>query len=600
MSRVLCLSFVLLYANLLPTLSAADADKEPKTIAVFDMSKPISDKPTPDDPLFGAIGVESLHQFTTRLREAGDDDDVAAVVLLISGSNGGTSRAEEISQVLTEVKKNKKVYAHADSVTTGTYALMCGASRLSISPTGDAFVTGIYGEQPYLRGLFDWLQVQPDFLTCGDYKSAAEMFTRSGPSQAAAEMDQWLYDGIFDTIKNQIAAGRNVDLSKVDAWIDQGLFSAETAKESGLIDAVETREQLTEVLKDEYGADITLERKYGKKSGPNIDLNNPFAAFQLWAQILSGPSTRRSTKDAIAVVHIDGAIMLGKAEASPFGGTDGAYSEPIRKAINAAADDPRVKGIVLRVNSPGGSATASEVMLQSIMRAHKKKPVVVSMGSVAASGGYYVSCRAEKIFANESTITGSIGVVAGKLATAKMWERIGINFEPVQRGKKAGVMLSSRPFSDGERDELQQWMDSVYGVFKGHVTSGRKDLKKDIDDIAGGRVYTGKQALELGLVDEIGTLDDAIDYLVKKTNLEDYEIRTVPRPVNFLEELFADVNPQKKKDDRNLSSGLWSAIQPMVAELDPARLEMLQEALLQLELLQRESVIMTSPVIRIR
>ncbi len=576
-------------------------EKKPGTIAVFDLSKTITDQPAPDDPLFGTIGAESLLALTTRIEKAAEDSDVAAVVLLMGGEGVPMGQIEEIRQAVDRVKANKPVYAHADSLTTGTYALMAGATRLSVSPTGDAWVNGIYGEKVYIRGLLDLLGVEPDFLTCGSYKSAAEMFMRTSASEESAEMTKWLYDSLFEALKDRIASGRNVDVAKVDEWIDQGIYSATSAQAAGLTDAVETLDDLTNTIKKEHGAVLTFDKSYGKKTGPNLDMNNPFAAFQLWGQILSGPSQRRSTKDAIAVVYIDGPIMLGKSEPSAFGATEGAYSEPIRKAVGEVADDPRVKGIVIRVNSPGGSATASEIMLQAILRAQSKKPVVVSMGSVAASGGYYVACRADKVFANEATITGSIGVVAGKLATMKMWNRIGVNFEAVERGKKSGILKSSSPFKDEDREELQGWMDEVYGIFKGHVTSGRGEkLTKPIDDIAGGRVYSGKQALELGLIDEIGSLDDAINYLAEEVQLKEgaYEIRTVPRAENFLEQLFAELSPTKEKDDKRLSLSLWSQVAPVLEGIDPERVAMLRAAFLQLDYLQHEKVMLTIPVMK--
>ncbi len=600
--RTLITTFSLLSVTLLTPCFAQDKDKddkkEPGTVAVFDLGGAITDKPTPDDPIFGSIGNESLRSFTGRLKKASEDADVAAVVLL-GASSVGHAQSEEIAEAIRETAAKKPVYAHADSLKTAPYATLSGATKICVSPTGDVWINGIYGEQMYLRGLLDMLQVQPDFLTCGDYKSAAEMFMRKGPSEQSQEMSKWLYDGIYAGLKSSISQGRKVDDAQVEKWINKGLYSAETAKEAGLTDEVFTREQLTSFIKKTHGVTVKFDKKYGKKTGKEIDLNNPFAALQLWAEILSGPKQRRSTKDAIAIVHIDGAIYLGKKQASPFGATEGAFSEEIRKALDSIAAEPRIRGVILRVNSPGGSATASEIMLQAITELQKKKPVVVSMGNYAASGGYYVSCRANRIFANPSTITGSIGVVAGKLATAKLWNRVGINFEPIKRGDKADLLHSSKPFSNEDRDELQGWMDSIYGVFKGHVTSGREGkLSKDIDEIAGGRVYTGAQALELGLVDELGSLDDAIDYLVKDLDLKDYEVRTVPRAKNFMEVLVEDLAPPKSDDDKRLSLGIWSALTPTLQQLDPLRVEMIQEALLQLDFLAEERVMLTIPVIR--
>lgn len=585
--------------NLTPT--DAQDNKNPGTIAVFELGSAITDKPTPDDPLFGSVGGESLRSLTMRLEKAAKDDDVAAVVLLGSPALG-SGLSQELAEAIRETAKEKPVYSHTDSLKTSGYATISGATKLCVSPTGDVWVNGIYGEQMYLRGLLDMLSVQPDFLTCGDYKSAAETFMRKGPSKEAQEMNKWLYDGIFAGLKETIAQGRGVDDKQVEKWINQGLFSAETAKEAKLTDEVMTREQLTAHIKKEHGVTVKFDKKYAKKSGPDIDLNNPFAALSLWADIIAGPKKRRSTKDAIVVVHIDGAIYLGKKQVSPFGATEGAFSEEIRKALDKLAVEPRVRGVVLRVNSPGGSATASEIMLQAISELQEKKPVVVSMGNYAASGGYYVSCKANRIFANPNTITGSIGVVSGKLATAQLWNRVGVNFVPIERGDKAGILYSSKPFEPEAKEELQAWMDSIYGVFKDHVTTGRKDkLTKEIDDIAGGRVYTGAQALDLGLVDELGTLDDAIAYLVKDLKLEDYEVRTEPEGKNILEMLIQDLSPQPNDgNDKRLSLGLWSAIEPTLQHIDPVRIRMVQQALMQLDFLATERVMLTSPVMLIR
>lgn len=584
-----------------PAMGQDDEKKKiPGTVAVFDLSRPITDVPTPEDPLFGNVGGESLRSLIERITKASNDEDIAAI-LLLNNPGLGSALSQELAESIRDCRERKTVYAHVDSLTTASYVSLSSANKLFVSPTGDVWVNGIYGEQVYLRGLLDMLGVQPDFLTCGDYKSAAEMFMRSGPSDEAAEMTKWLYDGIYAGLKSAIAKGRNVDDAQVSKWIDQGLFSAETAAEAKLTDGVMTREELTAFVKKTHGVTIKFDKSYGKKTGPDIDLNNPFAALQLWAEIISGPKQRRSTKDAIAVVHIDGPISLGKKQASPFGSAEGAFSEEIRKSLDSIAAEPRIRGVVIRVNSPGGSATASEIMLQAIMELQKKKPVVVSMGNYAASGGYYVSCRAERIFANPNTITGSIGVVAGKIATANLWSRIGINFEPIERGPKAGILYSSKPFKPEDRDELQGWMDSIYGVFKTHVTEGRKGkLTKEIDVLAGGRVYTGAQALEIGLVDELGTLNDAIAYLVEKESLEDYEVRTFPRAQNLFETLFEDISPKKSGDDKRISAGLWSSLEPTVERLDPVRVRMIQDALLQLDFLAEERVMLTAPVLRIR
>ncbi|MBX3444501.1 MAG: signal peptide peptidase SppA [Planctomyces sp.] len=591
-------------------LAAPAKGAETATIAVFTLDS-VSEVPTPDDPIFGAMGGESLIGLVQRIDKAAKDPAVKGIILLVGGGGLGQGQIEEVRQVLARFRESgKPIYAHADSLTTGTYSVLCGSNRLSVSPTGDVFLTGIYGEQMYLHGLLSKFQIEPDFLTCGSYKSAAEMFTRSGPSDEAREMYTWLYDSIYDSMIALIAEGRGVSGDQAREWIDRGLFSAERALAGGLIDAAEHRQSFQEHVSAQHGGTVKYDRSYGRAKGPEIDLNNPFAALQLWAQILSGPQQKKSTKDAIAIVYVDGPIMVGNADISPLGGTGGAFSEPIRKALDEAARDDKVKAVVLRVDSPGGSAIASEIILNATRRVKEKKPLIVSMGNVAGSGGYYVACGSDVIFADKATITGSIGVVAGKLGTNAMWENLGIHFEPIARGKRAGILSSGERFTDEERQELQGWMDEVYGVFKGHVVSIRGDrLKKPIDDLAGGRVFTGAQALEYGLVDRLGTLSDAIAHAAEQAGVTDYETRALPKPTNFLEQLLGDVTGPKKDDQHittetrvNLSplGQLRNFALPALSELEPQRAKLVLQALTQLQILHQERVSLSMPILDVR
>lgn len=605
-------------------LPAAD-DKQPAAkppvAAVFGLKGALLETPIPDDPLFGAVGLESLNTMIARLDKAAADDNVKAVVFILSSPELNYAQVEELREAMDRVKAGgKKIYAFSDSLDTKSYSLVAGASRISVVPTGDLWITGIYGEQMYLRGMFDLLGVEPDFLTCGAYKSAAEQYTRSGPSAEAKEMYTWLYDGLYERVLELIATGRNVPTEKVQEWIKAGLYSAEGGVKVGLIDAAEERLELEQFLRKEYGETLVFDKSYGKPKGLQVDMNNPFALLQVWAQILNGPQTRKLTKDQIAIVYIEGPISLGNPEASPLslmGASGGAYSEPLRKALQAAADDPLVKAVVLRVDSPGGSATASDVILRSVNQVKAKKPVIVSMGSVAGSGGYYVACSAQKIYADATTITGSIGVLGGKLGTQKVWNRVGINFQGNERGEKAGMLFSGRKFTDDERVQMQSWMDEIYGVFKGHVVAGRGDkIKQPIDDIAGGRVYTGKQALAIGLVDEIGTLKDAIEFAAAEAKVApDYELQVLPRPVNPLETLFGDLSAgAPKKDDKRLELpggpdgvGVFTGAEsiqndtlvkqalPLLKGLDPHRTKLVLQALLHLDQVQQERAVLAMP-----
>jgi protease-4 len=607
-------TMALLTIGLAPAVRADDektekkSDKKP-TVAVFKLEGELTEQPAPDAFPFGSINQTSLKELIGHMNKAAGDSQVKGVVVLLEGASIGTAQKEEIRQAMKKLRDaGKEIYAHSDSLRMPDYALLAGATRLSVVPTGDLWVTGLFGEAPYLRGLLDNIHVQPDFLTCGAYKSAAELFMRKEPSKEAHEMQNWLFDGIFETYCKMIAEGRKVDVAKVKAWIDDGPYTAERAKQMGLIDAVEHRQDFEAAIKKQIGDDLVFNRKYGEKEMPKPDFNNPFAIFKLLGEMMGETKAKKKDdKPAIGVVYVEGPIELGKAEPSPFGAAEGAHSTDIRKALDEAARDDNIKAVVLRVNSPGGSAVASEIILDATKRVKAKKPFVVSMGNVAGSGGYYVACASDTIFADESTITASIGVVSGKLVTNPMWAKLGITFTPYQRGKNSAMLSSAKPFSDEERKRMQGYMDEIYGVFKNHVTTIRgSKLKKPIDELAGGRVFTGKQALELGLVDKIGTMEDAVKFVADKAGIKDkdYDIRAVPEPKNFLEKLVESTGGGKDDPKRLDGAGdrakfagpsLLELAAPYLKGLEPERAKILRTALRQLQTLHQEGVSLMMP-----
>jgi len=277
----------------------------------------------------------------------------------------------------------------------------------------------------------------------------------------------------------------------------------------------------------------------------------------------------------------------------------------VRRALDRVADDERVKAVVLRINSPGGSAVGSEEILHAARRVAAKKPLVVSMGDVAGSGGYYVACGAQTIFADATTLTGSIGVVAGKFVTTDLWNKLGIRWHAVQRGKRAAILSSSAVFSEDERKALRKWMNEIYETFKRRVVEARgKRLKKDIEQLAGGRVFTGRQAVELGLVDRLGGLDEAIAYAARTAGLKEYAVRVVPRPKGFFETLLKGLTDEQSEDEQlsvprvSFGSDGPSVLRrawPLLAGLDRRRVRAILAALQRMDWLQREHVALVMP-----
>jgi protease-4 len=565
-----------------------------------------------EDFLFATAGSESFQQLLTRLKKAKDDDQVKALVFLGNSTALGQAQVEEVRKVMDEIKAaDKRIYVHAESMSMRTYVLYSAASRISVVPNGDLWLTGLYGESLHVRGLLDKIGVMPDFLTCGEYKSAGEMFTHKRPSPEANDNINWLFDGMFDAYVDLTATGRGTSPETVRQWIDKGLYSAAEAKQRKIVDEVEYRSDFLATLKSKYGEKVKFDKRYAKKKQADIDFSSPLGIFKFYADLFAGPTRVKTGKDSVAIVYVEGPIVAGKPDpnAFPFGSQGIAFSTPIRRALDKAAEDESIKAVVLRVNSPGGSAVGSEVILQATRRVAEKKPFVVSMGDVAGSGGYYVACGTDTIFADPTTITASIGVVAGKLVTHGMWDKIGINWEPYERGENAGLLSSAEPFTDQERQVLQTWMDEIYEVFKGHIIDIRGDrLKKDLEDMAGGRVYTGRQALELGLVDQLGGLGDAIQHVAKKAELEDYEIRVVPRPKSLADLLRQSLTGEEDDDEQTLSlsksqlglnanTTVTDLALPYLKGIEPTRLKSIQDALRQLETLQGEQVSLPMPII---
>lgn len=585
-------------------LSAQDA-KAPTQIAVFDLGGTVSERPgDPLSEIFGSGHALVLKDLLERLGRARDDEAISAVVLEIEGLGLGLAQLQEVRQAIAGLRAaSKPVLIHADSLSNGGYALASAATRFSMVPTGDLFLTGLYAEQPYLKGLLDKIDVQADYVHIGDYKSAGELFTNAGPSPAAEENMNWLLDGLYGALVGMIAESRGVSADKAKAWINEGPYTAESALAAGLIDAVEHREGFVEMLHDRFG-EVKLVRDYGEDAGPKLP-DNPFEMFSFFTKALEGK--KKSDKPCVAVVYVEGEISLGSESVDPFGGGSGAKSTSIRKALDRAADDDTIKAVVLRVDSPGGSATASEIIWNATQRVAAKKPLIVSMGNVAGSGGYYVSCGAHEIFADEATITASIGVVGGKFVTTPMWNDLGVTWKEYKRGAASGMMSSAKPFTTDERRRIVGWMTEIYDVFKEHVREGRAGkLTKPLEEMCGGRVFTGKQALALGLVDRLGGLDDAIAFAAERAELGgDYPVRVVPEPKNLLEVLLEDLSGGGSDDqhlslraDRSLfaaGSPLLDAVLPMLRSLDPLRANALLSSLRKLELLHREGVVTVMP-----
>ncbi|MCA9243369.1 MAG: signal peptide peptidase SppA [Phycisphaerales bacterium] len=522
---------------------------------VFD--KPLLESSPPDAALMALFTGEqpkTLYSVVKKIEAAQTDSKIDGIVMILENAGMPLAHVEELTRAFNKFRSSgKKVYCYTDYAGNGAFALASAADHITLAENGDLEIMGLNAQLWYYRGLLEKIGVQADMLHCGAYKSALEPYTRDEPSPEAAENVDWLLDGIYNRWIQIMADGRHVSADQMRDAVNHAPLRAEEAKNRKLIDAIGSYESFAEMLRDEYGSDVKLVKKYNEKNELEVDLQNPFAFFDLLTQLMTPKP--ESKKPAIGLIYIEGGIVTGRNEPSPFGGGASAASTTLRKAFDVARRDDAIKAVVVRINSPGGSALASDIIWKAIRRCAEKKPVIASMGSVAGSGGYYVAIPAETIFAEDCTITGSIGVVGGKFVWHELWtDKLGANVVEFNRGERSGLMSPNHAWTDSERDSMQKMMNSIYTQFRDRVMTSRGGkLKADLDQLAGGRVFTGQQALERGLVDRIGGLIDAIEFAANRAGETDYDVVTLPKQDEFAE-IFAALSGQDREDEYDIGA----------------------------------------------
>jgi protease-4 len=588
-------------------------DEEKSIVPIFSIKGDMPEAPDQSGlgELLGDKAPISMFDLLEKLRTARADEKVKGVIFDIEDAALGFAQIQELRAQFEALRSaDKDVWVFAETLGNGTLLLGSSASKLVLLPAGAVMMNGMYAEGLYFKNMLDKIGVEADILHCGAYKSAGEPFYRTGPSKEAEEQTNRLIDSIFKQLLVGVAKSRKITPEQVSGFIDQCEIGPKDALEAKLVDKLQYKEDFIASLKKRYGKNTKFVTRYGKKEGPEIDLENPFAIFSIFKEIMKGPED--SDKPAIGVVFVEGPISGGEDDPSPFGGGSGAHSTTIRKAIAQAAADKNVKALLMRVDSPGGSAIASDIICEAALRFKKSgRPFIVSMGNVAGSGGYYVATLGDKIFAQPGTITGSIGVVGGKIITKGFWDWVGVSGHEYKRGKHADLFNTNRKWDDTERAMVEKFMNRVYGEFKDRVVAGRgKKLKGEIDSLAGGRVYTGEQAIEIGLIDELGGFADAIKYTAGEADLGgDYDLKVFPKPKNLMDILSSAFGGKEKDDEMiSTSAGPISAMclskMPGVAEslsalsaIDPIKAKKAREFLILAEQLGKENVLLIGPSI---
>jgi protease-4 len=392
----------------------------------------------------------------------------------------------------------KQLHCHAENADNAMYLMLAACDRIGLAPLGTIAITGPAVMPIHVKPLLDKLAIDADFIHVGAYKGAAEPLTRDAPSKEMVETLSAIIDRRYDSMIEDIATSRKLDPAAVKTLIDTALFPAEAALGAKLVDEVVSWEAFRDAIKAPWTKlEIEPEDKDQLQSMVKI------------ARFLGAMPPDRPFGDHVAVIYALGDIKDGSGDGI-IGAREEIASHTLVAALRALAADDSVKAVVLRIDSGGGSAQASELIWATIAQLKAKKPVIVSMSDVAASGGYYIAAGATKIFAQANTLTGSIGVVGGHIAPANALTKLGVNTFPMGRGKHATLFASLDKWNADEKALIQRHMEQVYTVFVSRVAAGRKLTAEQVQPIAQGRVWTGAKAKELGLVDEIGGLDAAV------------------------------------------------------------------------------------------
>ena len=527
----------------------APAKTEPATARVAELVIKLenTEDPHPANP-FGpqALNFRGLLKV---IEQAARDPEIDAIELRPKSYGVGWARLLEVREKLREVRRaGKKIFFYKEVITAPDMILASMADRISMPESGNLVLPGLAIESWYMREMLAKIRIRFDVIHIGEYKAAGESLVRDTMSEQLKEELNPILDEFYASMVGAIADGRRIPVDRVKAAIDKGILTARQAKEAGLIDRVEYRDQFAASVKAFFpGKRVIKVKNYGvTDTSVKFDQDNPFAALGALIEILSGSAKAPVPEGPkIAVVYCSGMIVSGKSQYDWQGNISAMGSETIAKAIKTAARDKDVRAIVLRINSPGGSALASDIIWRAVEQAKaRKKPVIASMGDVAASGGYYIAMNSDRIVAEPQTITGSIGVVGMIPNVDELFPWVGINPQRLVRGKRAAALLTSKGLSADDREFIRALMGETYEDFVSKVASGRGKTVDEIKKIAEGRIYTGRRAKEIGLVDELGGLEHAIALARKRTGLApDVKVHVIESPnragpLEFIKDMF--------------------------------------------------------------
>ena len=531
--------FIFIIAALIGSaISSASSDEtvivDKESILHITFKQPLQDRSS-DNPFenfdftsFKASSQPGINDIIKTIHKAASDPNINGIYLDLAGLSGGLASYEEVRNALLKFKESKKfIYAYSDYYTQGSYYVASTADQIWVNPSGVVDFRGLSVEMPFLKGLLAKLEVEPQIIRHGKFKSAIEPFILDKMSDENRNQVATYVDAFWNHFVQQISSSRKIEVATLETMADSlWLQTAADALKYKMVDKVGYKDEFLSLLAS----------KTGKSTSDDLKM----VALKKYVKVQVKEEKKEFTRDKIAVIFASGDITGGRGEKDQIG------SESLAETIRKARLDDKVKAVVLRVNSPGGDALASEVIWRETMLCKKAKPLVISMGDVAASGGYYISCAADTIVAQPNTITGSIGVFGVLFNAQKMFNnKLGVTFDSYETGPFANTGTMTRPLTEAEKTMLQNSVERVYSIFTTRVSEGRQLPLTFVDSIGQGRVWSGVDALQLGLVDVLGGLDDAIQIAARMAKVTNYRISELPEHkepfAQFMEDLSGEM-----------------------------------------------------------
>lgn len=519
--------FIFIFILIIAAMSFGSSDKynlKDNTVLTLKLEGTLSERVEPNSFL-DLIGQNTdleigLDDILSSIKKAKENDNIKGIYINAGAFAASNASLKEIRDQLADFKESGKfIIAYADVYSQGCYYLSSVADKVIMNPQGNLDLHGLSSSPTFYKGLLDKIGIEMQIFKVGTFKSAVEPFMLDKMSDANREQVTAYISDIWSTITSEISDSRKISVDKINQLTDslQTFKLANTSVSDGLVDTLmyetEVKEYLKDLLKVEKAKDVRMASIKDMTSVSFVKESN--------------------SKDVIAILYAEGSINNGS-------GKDGITDKRYVKEIEKLKDNDKVKAVVFRVNSPGGSAYASEQIWKAITDLKAKKPVVVSMGDYAASGGYYIACNASKIIAQPNTLTGSIGIFGMFPNFEGLTKKVGLSFDNVKTNKFADFGDATRPMRPEEKVILQQYIEHGYDLFLTRCSEGRNIPKDSLDHIAQGRVWTGNQALKIGLVDALGNIDTAIQEAAKLAKLDDYSLQDYPKKVDFLESLLSN------------------------------------------------------------